>query len=188
MCDCFSRLSFSRFSERSGAPKRSKDLGRGRWCLARSPTLPPLAREQLPEATHRWLAGLEKCPGAVLRGPPQHPQGWGITCQRTANNGGPSCTAGDLSHRLPGILEQLLVPGEAGGWGGCAGIPRPQLATLKSVGGRGGEPSSPWRRGGRMESQAPSLAQVGWALPSPGVWRALWLRRNKGGAGAFGAL
>lgn len=49
------------FSERSGDLKRSKGLGHGCWCLAYPPTLPLLAREALPEATHRlWL---EKWPG-----------------------------------------------------------------------------------------------------------------------------
>lgn len=59
---------------------------------------------------------------------------------------------GKLSHRLSGIFAQLLVlrypPCEAGGGGGCVGIPRPQLTTLKSAGeGGGGDPESLMERG-----------------------------------------
>lgn len=92
---------------------------------------------------------------------------------------------GKLSHRLSGIFAQLLVlrypPCEAGGGGGCVGIPRPQLTTLKSAGEGGGEdPESLMERGTGWSHR--DLPQLRWA----GVWRAFLLGWNKRGAEAFG--
>lgn len=77
---------------------------------------------------------------------------------------------GKLSHRLSGIFVQLLVlrypPCEAGGGGGCVGIPRPQLTTLKSAGeGGGGDPESLMERGTGWSHR--HLPQLRWAGLSP---------------------